>query len=278
MSQELSINCKGKLLTLGKPLVMGVINTNDNSFYKGSRVTDRDQILQKTAQMIIEGADIIDLGVMTSKPGAQLSDPNQELETILPILKIIKTSFSDIVISVDTIHSKVAEVVLNEGASIINDITGGTFDSNMYGIVAAAKSPYVMMHIQGLPSNMQDNPIYDDVVMDISKYFVSNIRKAKDAGITDIILDPGFGFGKTLDHNFDILRQFEVFKIFDFPLLAGISRKSMIWKTLDSDPENALNGTTALNMILLQKGANILRVHDVKEAVECVKLYNRLKG
>ena len=278
MSQELSINCKGKLLTLGKPLVMGVINTNDNSFYKGSRVTDRDQILQKTAQMIIEGADIIDLGVMTSKPGAQLSDPNQELETILPILKIIKTSFSDIVISVDTIHSKVAKVVLNEGASIINDITGGNFYSNMYGIVADAKSPYVMMHIQGLPSNMQDNPIYDDVVMDISKYFVSNIKKAKDAGITDIILDPGFGFGKTLDHNFDILRQFEVFKIFDFPLLASISRKSMIWKTLDSDPENALNGTTALNMILLQKGANILRVHDVKEAVECVKLYNRLIG
>lgn len=264
-------------MSLEKPLVMGIINANDNSFYKGSRITDPDLILDKVAKMISEGADIIDIGAMTSKPGAQLSDPNDELTTLLPVLKIIIASFPDIIISIDTIHSKVAEAVLNEGASIINDITGGTYDSNIYDIVAGAKAPYILMHIQGLPANMQVDPRYDDVVMDVSKYFVSKIRMARDAGIVDIVLDPGFGFGKTLDHNFELMRQFEVFKIFDLPLLAGISRKSLIWKSLETDPENALNGTTALNMILLQKGANILRVHDVKEAIECVKLYTRLK-
>ncbi len=277
MEQKSSLNCKGKLLSLEKPLVMGIINANDNSFYKGSRITDPDLILDKVAKMISEGADIIDIGAMTSKPGAQLSDPNDELTTLLPVLKIIIASFPDIIISIDTIHSKVAEAVLNEGASIINDITGGTYDSNIYDIVAGAKAPYILMHIQGLPANMQVDPRYDDVVMDVSKYFVSKIRMARDAGIVDIVLDPGFGFGKTLDHNFELMRQFEVFKIFDLPLLAGISRKSLIWKSLETDPENALNGTTALNMILLQKGANILRVHDVKEAIECVKLYTRLK-
>lgn len=270
------INCKGKILSLQQPVVMGIININDDSFYVQSRANKTDQIIQKATQMIEEGASILDLGVMSSKPGSKISSVDDELKGLLPALEVIRMNFPEIPISVDTIHSDVASAVLKNGASMINDISAGDFDKTMLKTVADADVPYIMMHMQGLPSDMQLNPKYDDVVLDIMKYFVDKTKKAKDAGIKDLIIDPGFGFGKTLAHNYQLLKSLEVFQIFDIPVLAGVSRKSMIWKYLNIDADHALNGTTALHMSILQKGVKILRVHDVKEAVECVRLFNKL--
>lgn len=270
------INCKGKILSLQQPVVMGIININDDSFYVQSRANKTDQIIQKATQMIEEGASILDLGVMSSKPGSKISSVDDELKGLLPALEVIRMNFPEIPISVDTIHSDVASAVLKNGASMINDISAGDFDKTMLKTVAEADVPYIMMHMQGLPSDMQLNPKYDDVVLDIMKYFVDKTKKAKDAGIKDLIIDPGFGFGKTLAHNYQLLKSLEVFQIFDIPVLAGVSRKSMIWKYLNIDADHALNGTTALHMSILQKGVKILRVHDVKEAVECVRLFNKL--
>lgn len=270
------INCKGKILSLQQPVVMGIININDDSFYVQSRANKTDQIIQKATQMIEEGASILDLGVMSSKPGSKISSVDDELKGLLPALEVIRMNFPEIPISVDTIHSDVASAVLKNGASMINDISAGDFDKTMLKTVAEADVPYIMMHMQGLPSDMQLNPKYDDVVLDIMKYFVDKTKKAKDAGIKDLIIDPGFGFGKTLAHNYQLLKSLEVFQIFDIPVLAGVSRKSMIWKYLNIDADHALNGTTALHMYILQKGVKILRVHDVKEAVECVRLFNKL--
>lgn len=270
------INCKGNLLSLQQPVVMGIININEDSFYVQSRANNIDQIIRKASQMIEDGASILDLGVMSSKPGSKISTVYDELKGLLPALEVIRMNFPEIIISVDTIHSSVASEVLKNGASMINDISAGDFDETMLKTVADADVPYVMMHMQGLPSDMQLNPKYDDVVMEIMKYFVDKIKKAQDAGIKDLIIDPGFGFGKTLTHNYQLLKSLEVFQIFDIPVLAGVSRKSMIWKYLHIDADHALNGTTALHMYILQKGVKILRVHDVKEAVECVKLFNKL--
>jgi dihydropteroate synthase len=263
-------------LSLQQPVVMGIININDDSFYVQSRAKNIDQIIQKASQMIEDGASILDLGVMSSKPGSKISTIEDELKGLLPALELIRMNFPEILISVDTIHSQVASAVLKNGASMINDISAGDFDQAMLKTVADADAPYIMMHMQGLPSDMQLNPTYDDVVMEIMKYFVHKTKKAKDAGIKDLIIDPGFGFGKTLTHNYQLLKSLEVFQIFDIPVLAGVSRKSMIWKYLNNDADHALNGTTALHMHILQKGVKILRVHDVKEAVECVHLFNKL--
>lgn len=271
-----TINFKGRLISLEKPLIMGIINVSPDSFYAGSRKTDIDSILRQADQMLTEGADILDLGAMSSRPGAEIISEEEELRRIIPAIISIVDRFSDSIISVDTIRSKVAMEVINCGASCINDITSGTFDYNMMSIIASNSVPYIMMHMKGLPADMQLNPDYDDVVMEIMIFFAERIHRARQAGIKDIIVDPGFGFGKTIEHNYKLMRNLEVFKIFDVPILAGISRKSMIWKILNLDAEGALNGTTALNMYLLNKGAKILRVHDVSEAKECITLFNQL--
>lgn len=271
-----TINCKGKIISLEKPIIMGVINLNNNSFYPGSRSDSMSKALDKASQMLTDGAIIIDLGYMSSKPFSEVSDPSQETDVIIQFTTEIKNRFPASVISIDTLHSSVARAAVMNGGDIINDITAGSYDPYMMQTVADLNVPFIMMHMQGMPSNMQDNPQYDDVVLEILIYLKNKVIEAKAAGIKDVIIDPGFGFGKTIAHNFMILKNLNVFNILKTPILAGLSRKSMIWKTLKTTPESALNGTTALNFYALQHGANILRVHDVREAVECIQLYEAL--
>lgn len=273
-----TINCRGTLLDTGTPLVMGIINLTEDSFYAGSRVNSETKLLQTAETMLTEGASILDVGAMSSRPGARLPEEMTELEKISWGVQSLGSHFPQAIVSVDTMRSRVARVGLDAGAAIINDISGGEFDPQMMSTVAAYGAPYILMHMKGLPENMQQNATYDDVVLEVMSYFSRKIHDARSAGINDIILDPGFGFGKTIKHNFEILRQFEVFGIWGLPVLAGISRKSMIWKTLSTDPAGALNGTTALHMVALQKGAGILRVHDVREAMECIRLHGMLTG
>jgi len=271
-----TLNCNGRLLVIDQPVVMGIINVNEDSFYSGSRKTDIGDILSMAKSMLDDGASILDIGAMSSRPGAKMIDEEVEIKRIVTTVKSISERYPQAVISVDTFRSRVAYEAIQAGASIINDISAGTFDSDMLKIVASLKVPYILMHMKGQPETMHINPVYRDVVMDITQFFVSKIHQARNAGITDIIIDPGFGFGKTLDHNYTLMRNLEVFSIFDLPVLAGISRKSMVWKQLATNPDHALNGTTALHMYALLKGAGILRVHDVKEAVECVSLFAKL--
>ncbi len=273
-----SINCRGQILHLDKPLVMGIINITSDSFYAGSRVQSIDALLAYTQKMIHEGVDILDLGAMSSKPGSEISHAETEKNTLVPAVEAILKEYPDIILSIDTVHSEVAKKCLDVGAHIINDISGGTYDASMMSTVATYDTPYIIMHMQGLPKTMQDQPQYNNVVMEVLAFLKDRVREAQNHGIKDIIIDPGFGFGKTLKHNFEVLNHFEIFKILDLPLLAGLSRKSMIWKTLDTSPDEAINGTTALNMVALMKGSDILRVHDVKQARETVQLFEQLKS
>lgn len=277
MQRNKVINCRGHLVSLETPLVMGIINVNDDSFYSPSRVRTPSGVLERAEKMFFEGVDILDLGAMSSRPGSKTSSPTEELSRLVPALKELRKEFPNSIISVDTIHSEVARVVLEEGVHMINDISGGFFDEAMMSVVGRYGVPYVMMHMQGLPENMQVNPHYEDVVMTLLAYFKEQLRLADFYGIKDVLLDPGLGFGKTMDHNYEILKKLEVFHIFDHPILVGLSRKSMIWKVLNNSPEEALNGTTALHMAALLKGTQILRVHDVKEAKETIQLYMKIK-
>jgi dihydropteroate synthase len=272
----LTLNCKGKLLTLDQPRVMGIININEDSFYAASRIMDVHALIVRAEKMISDGASILDIGAMSSRPGANIITPEEELKRLMPAVNSLVASFPDTIISVDTVHSKVASEVICSGVSMINDISAGEYDPAMIAIVAKESVPYVMMHMKGLPSDMQLNPVYHDIVLEIMQFFTKKIHHAKASGIKDIIIDPGFGFGKTLEHNFELMRNLEVFRIFDVPVLIGVSRKSMIWKSLNTDAAHALNGTTALHMHALQQGAKILRVHDVKEAMECIEIHRRL--
>ncbi len=271
MSQTLNFN--GSLLSTSTPVVMGIINLTTDSFYAPSRTPDVDQAVEKAGTMLRQGASILDIGAMSSRPGAQISSPEAEIAVLNPVITAIKQQYPDAIISVDTLHAKVAEVVLQSGAAAINDISAGTYDSNMLAVVSGYKVPYFMMHMKGLPSDMQLNPVYNDVVDEVLKFFVERLKQARNAGIKDIVIDPGFGFGKNMEHNFRLMRHLHVFSMFELPVLVGISRKSMIWKHLGIQPEQALNGTTALHMFALLNGARILRVHDVAEAMECIRLY-----
>jgi len=273
------INVAGKLLDLSIPKVMGVINITPDSFYEGSRATEEKEILKAAAGIIEDGADIIDIGGYSSRPGAAEVTPEEEKKRVLTAICLINREFPEIIISVDTFRSGIAREAVSEcGAHMINDISGGEADSNMFGVIQQLNVPYIMMHMQGMPENMQDNPVYADVVADILVWFSSKIARLQSAGVKDIIIDPGFGFGKTVSHNFEILHRLADFSISGLPLLVGMSRKSMIWKTLGVSPEEALNGTTVLNTIALMKGADILRVHDVKEAVQVVRLMEMIKN
>jgi len=272
------INIKGKLLDLSQPRVMGVINITPDSFYKGSRVNGEKEILEKAARMIEDGADIIDIGGYSSRPGADDITLEEERERLLGPVKIISRELPQAVISVDTFRSEIArEAIIECGAHIINDISSGDTDKNMLNLVAELNVPYIMMHMKGNPSSMQRNPVYSDVVADILKEMSSRIVKLRASGVKDLIFDPGFGFGKTIGHNFEMLRRLNDFSIAGLPILGGVSRKSMIWKTLSITPEDALNGTTVLNTVALLNGADILRVHDVREAVQAVKLITELR-
>ncbi|MBC9797053.1 dihydropteroate synthase [Sinomicrobium weinanense] len=274
----MTINCKGKLIDLSVPKVMGILNITPDSFYDGGRYENETDILRRTEKMLNEGAAFIDVGAYSSRPGAEHVSEEEELRRVVPVIALLVKHFPEILISVDTFRAVVAKACIQEGAAIINDIASGNLDKNMISTVAELQVPYIMMHMKGTPQNMQQDPQYKDITKEVLYYFSEKVAGARKAGINDLIIDPGFGFAKTLAHNYELMSKLELLHHLELPLLVGISRKSMIYKLLKNRPKDALNGTTALNTIALSKGAHILRVHDVKEAVECVKLVEQLQG
>lgn len=277
MHKPMFINIKGRLLDLRHPRIMGIINVTDDSFYAGSRYNTDEEILSVAGHMLEQGADMLDIGGCSTRPGAQEVSEETEKKRVCRATELILGRYPEAVISVDTYRASVAgEAVINSGADIINDISGGGMDSGMFPLVIRLKVPYIIMHMQGTPQTMQSDPHYDDVVSDILFWFGQRVTQLMQAGVKDIVLDPGFGFGKTAGHNFEMLRRMNEFHVAGLPLLAGISRKSMVWRTLDITPDEALNGTSALNMTALMKGASILRVHDVKEARQVVTLFEKI--
>jgi dihydropteroate synthase len=271
-SITLSINLKGNLLSLKTPLVMGILNITNDSFYKKSRFIGNDNIIEVAQQMFDAGATIIDIGAASSRPGAKLIEAEKEIETLLPVLENLVKHFPEAFFSIDTYHSKTAKYAVDAGAAMINDISSGSIDKEMFSVIAALNVPYVMMHMQGIPETMQDAPSYSNVVKETLNYFIEKVSLARQLGIKDVIIDPGFGFGKALNHNYLLLQQLHLFNIFQVPILCGLSRKSFINKIIETNADSALNGTTVLNTIALLNGANILRVHDVLEAQQAVRL------
>ena len=269
-------NLQGAVNQLDRPLVMGIINTTPDSFYNGSRQTSEEQVLSRVKKMVDEGVDIVDIGGYSSRPGADDISPEQELQRVIPAVRSVVKNFPGITLSVDTFRSEVAKAAVDEGARIINDISGGEADPDMFNVVASLKVPYVLMHMRGQPHNMQQFTEYDDLVIEIINYFQEKVKKLKNLGVNDIILDPGFGFAKTLNQNYELLKKLNYFNVLNLPVLVGISRKSMIYKKLGLSAEEALNGTSVLHAIALIQGAMILRVHDVKEAKEAVFLFQEV--
>ena len=272
-----TLNCKGRMLTIDKPLVMGVINITPDSFYADSRYSG-DEILQKAGQMLREGAAIIDIGGQSTRPGSKKISAGEELQRVIEPIHLIYKNFPEAFISIDTYYAEVAREAVAAGASIINDISAGEMDEDMIATVARLRVPYILMHMKGTPEDMQKNTSYKDVTKEVLDFFIHLLDVLKKAGIYDVIIDPGFGFGKTGEHNFELLRNLSVFKMTGRPLMLGVSRKSTIYKTLGVTVEESQNGTTVLNTIALMNGCQILRVHDVKEAVEAVKLFTALKS
>ena len=274
------INIKGKLCDLSHPVVMGILNITPDSFFDGGKYfSESDKIKARIDQILTEGGKIIDIGAYSSRPGADDVSEDEEYRRLTRTFDVIAANYSDLTISVDTFRSGIArKAVLEFGADIINDISAGEIDKNMFTTVAELNVPYILMHMQGRPADMQDSPTYADVVEDIVLYLSRKVMELRQLGVKDIIIDPGFGFGKTLEQNYALLNRLEAFDVFELPLLVGISRKSMIYKLLNKTPQESLNGTTVLNTLALTKGASVLRVHDVKEAVECVTIFEALKG
>lgn len=271
-----TLNVKGKLVDLSVPVVMGILNVTPDSFFEGSRYTTEREILQQTEKMLLEGATFIDVGGYSSRPGAGDIPAEEERSRVLKAIQAIVKEFPQTIISIDTFRSAVAQQAVREGASLINDISAGELDAKMFETVAALNVPYIAMHMRGTPQTMRELTSYDNLMKEVMNYFIEKINHLNALGVKDIIIDPGFGFAKTADQNFELLKNLDHLKHLDQPVLAGLSRKSMIWKTLGVTAGGALNGTTALNMAALLKGASILRVHDVKEAVEAIKLHSKL--
>jgi len=267
-----NLKSKSAYFSTENAIVMGILNITEDSFFDGGKYTNEEEIINSCHKMLEEGAAIIDIGAQSSRPGAQVVSAELELRKLLPIIKLLKSRFSNLILSIDTYWAKVAEECVKAGADIINDISAGELDKKMVDTIAKLQVPYIIMHMQNAPSNMQKNPTYTNVTTEIISYFQQKIKQLQAKGIHNIIIDPGFGFGKTLAHNYQLLNELGEFKQFGIPILVGTSRKSMIYKLLDNSPDQALNGTSITNTIALQKGANILRVHDVKEALECIKI------
>lgn len=268
----MTINCKGQLVDLSSPKVMGILNITPDSFYDGGAHKDAKEVLHHVEKMLHEGATFIDIGAYSSRPNAEHVSEADELSRIIPIVNLILKEFPKVLLSIDTFRSAVARPCIEAGAAMINDISAGHIDDNMLPTIADLRVPYIMMHMRGTPQNMQKQTTYNNLIKDILFYFSERISAARALGIIDLIVDPGFGFAKNLEQNFELLNKLELFKIIEKPLLVGVSRKSMIYKTLENSAQEALNGTSILNTVALQKGASILRVHDVKEAMECIKL------
>ncbi len=266
-------------IDLTLPVVMGIINVTPDSFYDGGKLQDEKVLLETVEKMVADGVSIIDVGAVSTRPGAKMISTKIELERLLPAVQAIRNNFQSIPISIDTFRSWVAVRVIDEiGPIVVNDISGGSLDSKMFETIGKLGVPYVLSHIQGTPQTMQEEPYYDDIIRDISSYFSEKVKRLTKLGVSSIILDPGFGFGKNLSHNFELLNRLDSFKVFQLPVMVGLSRKTMIWKTLETRFEDALNGTTVSNTMALLGGADILRVHDVKEAVDAVKIYSEIKA
>jgi dihydropteroate synthase len=275
-NREMTINCGGFLLSLSTPRVMGILNITPDSFYDGGQYTTEKQWLEQTEKMISEGASIIDIGALSTRPGSKEIDEKEELSRILPAVKTIVRHFPKTIISVDTWRATVAQNVIGEGAHIINDISGGLFDAQMFATIAELNVPYIMMHTNGKPDTMQQDPQYKHLILDIIDFFSNQLATLHRLGVHDVILDPGFGFGKTLDHNYQLLANLSSFQLFELPILIGVSRKSMAQKLLNISAKESLNATTILHTIALQNGANLLRVHDVKQAMEAIAIVNKM--
>lgn len=269
-----SIRINGELMNLSSPKVMGILNVTPDSFFEHSRVQSTEAILQKAAQMLDDGADMLDIGGQSTRPGAEHISASEESDRVLPAIEQISKAFPQAVISIDTFHASVARDAIKAGAHIVNDVSGGKMDDEMFSTVAQLKVPYILMHMKGKPQTMQEDPQYGDVVGEVFSFFKSRLDMLNRMGVVDVILDPGFGFGKSLQHNYELLLRMEEFHALGNPILIGVSRKSMINKLLGTKAKDALNGTTYLHAIALERGASIIRVHDVKEAIECVKIYN----
>jgi dihydropteroate synthase len=272
----MTINCKGHIIDLSTPKIMGILNITPNSFYDGGNYTSEKNAISQAKKMLNEGATFIDIGAYSSKPNAEFVSEEEELNRIIPVVQSILKEFPEALLSIDTYRSSVAQECIKNGAALINDISAGNLDEKMMQVIASNNVPYIMMHLRGTPQTMQTQTNYEHIINEMITYFSDKIQKARNLGINDLIIDPGFGFAKTTAQNFEILSHLELFKILELPLLSGVSRKSMIYKTLDINPNDALNGTSVLNTIAITKGANIIRVHDVKEAMQCVKLCEKL--
>lgn len=268
----------GIFSNLDEPMIMGILNVTPDSFFDGGKYNNEQVVIEQVEQMINDGAKIIDIGGYSSRPNAENITAEEELKRVLPVVKLIRSHFPDILISIDTFRAMITKECVNAGADIVNDISGGAFDEDLLETVARFNVPYILMHIKGNPQSMQKSPNYTDIVNEVHLYFEEKITLLKNLGIKDVIIDPGFGFGKTVEHNYQLLKHLNSFNNLSFPILAGLSRKSMINKVLDIEPKDALNGTSVLNTIALLNGAKILRVHDVKEAAETIKLVNKLKS
>lgn len=274
---QTTLNCNGQLLLLNRPVVMGILNVTPDSFYDGGKYSSETALLKQAEQMLQAGARILDIGGMSSRPGAAIIEVAEELQRVVPAIEAIKRNFPKAIVSIDTVRSEVVRASVGAGASIVNDISAGRIDAAMYETVASLRVPYILMHMQGKPSDMQEAPEYENVVETVLDFLIQEVGKLRALGVKDVILDVGFGFGKTIRNNYELLQKLHVFQILDLPVLAGISRKSMIYKVLDTTPEAALNGTSALHIVALQQGAKILRAHDVKEAMEVIQLWEQLE-
>lgn len=279
LSYNGTINLQGKLISLQKPLIMGILNLTNDSFFDGGKyINNVEKAVNHAKEMINDGADIIDIGACSTRPGANLVSKDEELEQLIPIIKQIRKQFPDTIISIDTVWAEVAKETLKEGANIINDISAGQFDDELFKVIGQTKAPYILTHTPSTPDNMQEKTNYNNIFLDISKYFADKIEILRNMGVVDIILDLGFGFGKTIDQNYFLLNHIDDFKTFGLPILTGISRKTMIHKPLEITPQQALNGTTFLHAFALMNSSNILRVHDVKEAKQCVQLFKLIEN
>lgn len=278
MQTKKYINCRGKLISIEKPIVMGILNITPDSFFDGGKYNGLDAAIFQTEKMLQEGVTIIDIGAQSTRPGADIIGVDRELAIAMPVIETLVKQFPQAVFSIDTFHAKVAKQAVFAGVSIINDISAGDDDADMFNVVVECKVPYIMMHKQGNSKTMQLKPTYNNVVLDIIDYFVPKINFLRQKGVADLIVDPGFGFGKTLTHNYELLNKLKQFEIFGLPILAGMSRKKMIQKVINEEATNALNGTTVANTIALMHGANILRVHDVKEAMEAIEIVAMYNG
>ena len=278
LKQQTTINARGSLIDLSEPQVMGILNVTPDSFYDGDRYATVETAVLQARRLLDEGAAILDIGGMSSRPGAEIISASEEIDRVGDVIVAILQEAPDAILSIDTIHAHTARTAIEMGVSIINDISGGRYDEEIVEVAASSGAPFICMHMQGMPHSMQVSPTYGDVVHEVLQYFVERVGVLRAAGVTDIIIDPGFGFGKTVDHNFELLHKLGVFGILELPVLVGLSRKSMVCRVLGVPPEEALNGSTALHMLAIERNAGILRVHDVKEAVEVIRLSQKLRS